>query len=134
VQQDDALLGPVALGRRLEDVHEAHQRDVEAEDGVRAAVLLVLEEVVADELLLVVDVLLGPVADDHVVEALVRVARDLRPLTDELQVLFEGPLPVELLVELQVLHRGDPLDHPGALFGHEPLPRCVWRVRCTDAL
>ena len=34
VQQDDALLGAVALGRGLEDVDQLHQRDVEAEDGV----------------------------------------------------------------------------------------------------
>ena len=46
MEEDDALLGPVSLGRRLEDVDEAHQRDVEAEDGVRAAVQFVLEEVV----------------------------------------------------------------------------------------
>jgi hypothetical protein len=59
--------------------------------------LLVLEEVVADELLLVVDVLLGPVADDHVVDALVRVARDLRVLAHDLQVVLEGALPVQLL-------------------------------------
>ena len=37
VQEDDALLRAVALGRRLEHVHEPHQRDVEAEDRVGAA-------------------------------------------------------------------------------------------------
>jgi hypothetical protein len=63
VQQDDALLGAVALGRALEHVHEPHQRDVEAEDGVLAARCeRIVGRTVADQLLLVVDVLLGAVA------------------------------------------------------------------------
>ena len=74
---------------------------------------LVLEEVVADELLLVVDVLLGPVADDHVVDALERVARDLRPLADDLQVILERALPSEVAIQLEVLHRGNLLHHSG---------------------
>ena len=67
--------------------------------------VLVLEEVVADELLLVVDVLLGAVADDHVVDALERVARDLRALADDLEVVLEGAFPRKIAVELEVLHR-----------------------------
>ena len=113
MEQDDALLGAVPFGGRLEHVHEPHERDVEAVDRVGAVPRLVLEEVVTDELLLVVDVLLGAVAHDHVVEALVRVARDLRPLTNDRQVLLERALPMQLLVQLEVLHRGDPLGHPG---------------------
>ena len=38
VQEDHALLRAVALCRRLEHVHQAHERDVEAEDGVGVAV------------------------------------------------------------------------------------------------
>ena len=91
VQQDHAPLGAVALGRALEHVHQPHQRDVEAEDGVAAAVLLVLEEVVADQPLLVVDVLFLPVRQDHVVDALERgAARHDGVLADDVQVLLEA--------------------------------------------
>jgi hypothetical protein len=71
VQEDDSALGAVALGGGLEHVDEAHQRDVEAVDGVAAPVGLVAEEAVAGDLLLVVDVLLGrlPPGDLEVVEA-----------------------------------------------------------------
>ena len=62
VQQEHAPLGAVALGRALEDVDQPHERDVEAEDGVAPAVRARREEAVADEPLLVVDVLLLPVA------------------------------------------------------------------------
>ena len=44
MQQDDALLGAVALGGALEDVDQLHQRAVEAEDRVLAAVVAVVEE------------------------------------------------------------------------------------------
>ena len=54
---------------------------------------LVAEELVADELLLVVDVLLDAVRQHHVVQALVRVARDLRVPADELEVVLEATLP-----------------------------------------
>jgi len=93
VQQNDAPLGPVAFGCRLEHVHQAHQRDVEPEHGVLAVINLVAEEVVPNQLLLVVDVLLGAVGDHHVVDALERVARDLRALTNDGQVVFEAALP-----------------------------------------
>jgi hypothetical protein len=103
VQQDDAALGAVALRRALQHVHQPHQRDVETEHGVLAAVRAVLEELVPDQLLLVVDVLLDTVRQHHVVEALVRIARDLRRLANQRQVVLEGPLPGELFVRGVVL-------------------------------
>jgi hypothetical protein len=107
VQQDDALLGPVSLRRALEDVDQLHQRHVQAEDRVPAAVGLVVEEVVADEPLLVVDVFRLPVAEDHVVDALEGRAGDARVLTDDLQVFLERSLPVQLLEAGLVLEGGD---------------------------
>ena len=117
VEEDDALLRPVPLGRGLEDVDEAHQRDVEAEDRVRAAVLLVLEEVVADELLLVVDVLLGPVADDHVVERAGTRCASPAAFRGRSRGTPRSRPPSEARVELEVLHRGDALGHLGRV-GH----------------
>ncbi len=122
VQQDDALLGAVAFARCLQHVHEPHERNVETEHRVTPRVHLVLEEVVPNELLLVVGVLLGPVANDHVVDPLERVARDLRGLADELEIIFERPFPREVAVEVVVLHLGDLLDHPFGGFAH---PRCL---------
>src|SRR6185503_11384146 len=98
VQQDDATLWPVPFGRGLEHVHEPHERDVETEDAVLALVYLVPEEVVADELLLVVYVLFSAVRDDHVVHALKGVTRDLRPVSNDGEVLFERALPREVAV------------------------------------
>src|SRR6218665_2521137 len=110
VQEDDALFRAVALGRGLEDVDELHERHVQAEDGVPAAELLVGEEVVADELLLVVDVLALPVGEDHVVDPLEGGAGHLGILPDDVEVVLEGALPVEFRVDLRVLERGDPRD------------------------
>src|SRR5262249_27547967 len=124
VEEDDALLRAVPLGGRLEDMHQTHERDVEAEDAVGAAARLVLEEVVADELLLVVGVLLDPVADDHVVRALEGVARDLRVLTDDVEVVLERALPREIAVKREILHRSDTLDHPSPHLTHL-VPRCL---------
>ena len=70
-KQEHAPLGPVALRGALEDVDQAHQGPLEAEDGVLALEVEVLEELVADVLLLVDDDLFGAVAEDHVVEALI---------------------------------------------------------------
>jgi hypothetical protein len=107
VQEEDALLRPVSLGRALEDVHELHERDVEAVDGVLAAELGVGEEVVADELLLVVEVLRLPVRQDHVVDALVGRPRDLGVLPHDLEVVLERAFPVLFGVALAVLHLRD---------------------------
>ena len=115
VQQDHAALGAVALGRALQHADEPHERDVEAEDGVAPGVLLVLEEVVADEPLLVVDVLLLPVRQDHVVDALEGAARDRRVLANQRQVVLEAAAPVELGELLQVLERGNFGDQRGGV-------------------
>src|SRR6185369_12221795 len=114
VEEDDALLGAVQLRGGLEDVHQLHQRDVEAEDRVAATEALVAEEVVADELLLVVDVLRLPVAEDHVVDPLEGGAGHPRVLANQIQVVLEAPLPVQLRVLLAVLELRDALD-PRAL-------------------
>ena len=107
VQQDHAPLGAVALGRALQHADQPHERDVEAVDGVAPAVVLVLEEVVADEPLLVVDVLFLAVGQDHVVDALERGAGHRRVLADQVEVVLEGARPVELGVLLEVLQRRD---------------------------
>ena len=78
VQQQDAPLRPVAVGGAHEDVDQVDQGPFQAEDGVLALVVRVLEELVADQLLLVDDDLLGPVARDHVVDPLVGRAGHLR--------------------------------------------------------
>src|SRR5205085_2530492 len=78
VQQQDAPLGAVALGRRLEGVDQLHQRPLQAVDRVAVLARVVGEEAVADDLVLVLVHLLGAVGQDHVVEALVGAARHLR--------------------------------------------------------
>ncbi len=108
VQEDHALLGAVALSRRLEDVDQLHERDVEAVNGVAPTMLLVLEEVVADQLLLVVDVLFLPVRQHHVVDALERRSRDLRVLSYDGEIILERARPVQLLVLAVVLKGRDP--------------------------
>ncbi len=107
MKENDALFGAICLRGALEDVDQLHQRNVEAIDGVAPAIRLVVEEVVADQPLLVVDVLRLPVAEDHVVDALEGRAGDARVLTHDLQVVLERPVPVELLEARLVLERGD---------------------------
>jgi hypothetical protein len=67
----------------------------------------VAEKVVADELLLVVDVLFRSVRHHHVVQALKRGARRLRALADELQVVLEAAFPRQIPVQLRVVQACD---------------------------
>jgi len=60
------------------------------------------EEVVADEVVLEEAVFLPAVRQDHVVDALEGVARDLWTLGDEVHVVPERALPVVLLEALAV--------------------------------
>jgi len=110
VQEEHAPLGPVALRRALEDVDQAHQGLLEAEDGVLAIEGQVLEELEADVLLLVDDDLLGAVAEDHVVEALIGAPGDLGVTADDIEIFGEGAVPVLLLIVRQVLAAGDHRD------------------------
>ena len=96
MQQEDALLGAVALRGRLEEVHQLHQRAFQPEDGVRAFFERVGKEVVPGVLLLELGVRLGTVGEDHVINALESVARDIGCLGDNVQVLRERAFPVLL--------------------------------------
>ena len=87
VQEQDAPLRSVAVGGALEDVDQVDQGPFQAEDGVLAVVFRVLEELVADQLLLVDHDLLGAVADDHVVDPLVGRAGHLGIALDDVEIL-----------------------------------------------
>jgi hypothetical protein len=110
MQQQDAFLGPVALGRRLEHVDQLHQRDVEAEYGIDAAMFLVVEEVVVDDFFLVLEVVPRPFGQDHVVDALEGGARHPRVMAHDLQVVLETPFPVLIAEPPEILELGDHLD------------------------
>ena len=105
VQQDDALFGAVAVRGALEHVDQAHQRDVEPEDGIFAFSDFILEEVVDHDLLFVVHVLVLAVRQDHVVHSLEGRTDHGRVFGDYLQVILEGALPVEVFVFFFVLER-----------------------------
>ncbi len=110
MQQQHPLLGSVPLGRRLEDVDQLHQRDVETEDGVHAAVVLVVEEVVVQDSFLVFVVFPRSLQEEHVVDALERRARHLRVVPDDLEVVLEASFPVLVAEAPQVLQPADQLD------------------------
>ena len=121
VEQEHAALGPVAVGGALEDVDQVHQRPFEAEDGVLPAFDRVVEELVAGQLLLVDDDLVGAEAEDHVVEPLVGGPGDRGVAADDVQVFGEGAGPVLLLVIRQVLAAGDQGDQIRSC-GHKRSP------------
>ncbi len=118
VQQQHAAFGPVAHRRRLDGLHQLHQRDVEAEDRVLAILERVAEELVVSDFLLVLRVLLGPVGDDHVVEPLESVPRDQWILAHDREVVRKRALPMEILVALSVLLLADQADDIEFLRGH----------------
>jgi hypothetical protein len=94
VEQDDSLLWSIALRCSVQHVNQAHQGDVQAEDRVFPVLDWIFEERITNQPLLVVDVFLFAVRDYHVVKALERVARNLRFVSNDLKVLFEGAFPV----------------------------------------
>jgi hypothetical protein len=97
VEEEDALVGAVALCGGAHEVHELHQGHVEAEDGVGALVEGIREEVVADDVLLEGTVVLAAVGHDGVVEALVGVAHHAGVGGADVEVFPEGAAPVLIL-------------------------------------
>jgi hypothetical protein len=102
MEQQNTALSPVAVGGGFERVDQLHEDAVEAEDGVVVFQSESIEEAVANEALLGFAQVFGAVRQNHIVEALVRVARDFWVLTDYVEVLLEAPFPVDLAVVVQV--------------------------------
>ena len=103
VQQQHAPLGPIAVRGGLEELHQLHQRSIQAEHGISASTDRVVEEIVVDDLLPVLGVAVRAVREDHVVHALERGARHSGVSFEDLQVIREGAVPVELPVYLGAL-------------------------------
>ena len=85
-----------------------------------------LKKGIANEALLVIDVLFLAVADDHVVEALEGVACDLGTLPDDPEVVLEGPFPVQIPILVVVLERCNA--------GHHGVHRHTLSLPSTGAL
>ena len=64
---------------------------------------VIAEEAVARDLLLVLDVFLDAVREDHVVNPLERIPRDARIFLDELEIVLERSFPIQFLVLLRAL-------------------------------
>jgi hypothetical protein len=64
---------------------------------------VVAEEAAARDLLLVFEVVVHPVREDHVVDPLERIPRDPRIILDQFEVVLKRALPIEFLVFLRTL-------------------------------
>ncbi len=93
-----ATLGAVTMRGALEDVDQVQERPVEAEDRILTAGVGIVEEFVTDALILINDNLFGAVAQDHVVNALVRGSRNLGVRLDDRQVIRKAAVPVLLAI------------------------------------
>src|SRR2546423_14529989 len=106
MKQEDASLGPITLSRGLEEVHELHERPLEAKNRIRAVIDWIAEKVVARVILFEERERLGAVAEDHVIDALKGVAGDRGIVVQDLQVITEASLPMLLaeavLVEIAI--------------------------------
>jgi hypothetical protein len=75
-----------------------HQWTLQAEDGIEASVDRVGEEPITEELVFVLHVFLSPVGDDEIVDPLEGIAKDFGSISQDLEVIFERPLPMKGLV------------------------------------
>jgi hypothetical protein len=81
----------------------------------------VVEELVAECLFLVDHDLLGPMAEDHVVDPLIGGAGHLRVRADDIEIFGKRAVPVLLLIIGQVLAAGDRRDQIRSC-GHQRYP------------
>src|SRR5437667_4291828 len=83
---------------------------VDPVNRVTPIVGVIPEEAVARDLLLVLDVLLHAVRQEHVVDPLERIPRDPRSFLNEPEIVLEGSFPIQFLVlmcALQIRHRAE---------------------------
>ena len=96
MEQQDALVGSVALRGRAKKIDKLHECLVEPEDRVRAALERVGEEMVTDGVLLESAVALHALAHHRVVGPLIGVAHHTGVLLDDLEVVIERAGPVHV--------------------------------------
>src|SRR4030095_11264509 len=76
---------------------------IDSVNSVAPAVGVIAEEAIARHFLLMLDMLLHSVHQDHVVNPLERVSRDPAVLLKEPEIVLEGTLPIQFLVLVCVL-------------------------------
>src|SRR5258706_10134674 len=102
MKQQNSLFGAISLRGRFKEIDQLHQRPLKAENRIPAFVDWVSEKVIANVFLLELSVILGPIAEHHVIDALERVACHVRMLDHDVQVLPEAAFPV-LLAEVRAV-------------------------------
>src|SRR5262245_27574047 len=128
VQQEDALLNPITLRSTLQRIDQVFQWLIQAKHRVATLVLWVIEELVMNPL----DpagflIIARHRRDDHVIYPLKRVARRIRALPHEIQILLERPDPVLLPELVEVLSLGDERDNFATVAHNRILPGYRWR-------
>ena len=107
MEENHAPFGAVIPRGGLEDVHQMIQALVDAVDRIASVMLFVAEEAIARDLLLVLDILLGAIRQDHVVNPLERVPRHAWILLNQLEIILQGSFPIQFLILLGVLQVRD---------------------------
>src|SRR5438132_3286715 len=80
---------------------------IDSVNRVASVVHFVAEEAVTGDLLLMFDILLQSVREDHVVNPLERVPRDPRTVLDQFEVVLERSFPIQFLIFLGALKIDD---------------------------
>ncbi len=88
VQQNHTAFRPVVAGGGFKGIDQVGKALIDTVHGIAPIVGVIPEETVARDLLLVLDVLLDAVRDDHVVNPLERVPRHARTFLDELEIVL----------------------------------------------
>ncbi len=107
MQQQHALFDAIALRGAFESVDQHAEGLVETEHGVFAMIFRVAEEGVADVALAKRLVGLAAVRHDHVVHALEGVSRYAGLAANQVEILFESPLPILAAELVEILSFGD---------------------------
>ncbi len=103
VQQNDTAFRAVVAGGGFEDIDQVVEALIDTVHRIAPIVGVIAEEAVARDLLLVLDVFLDAVREDHVVNPLERVPRHARIFLDELEIVLERSFPIQFLVFLCAL-------------------------------
>ena len=106
MQQQHAAFAAVLECRRPEDVDKLRQRFSQAKDGIFAARVWIVEELVSQQSVTTTFVhRIGAVGHDHIVHPLMSRPGHLGCLSHQIEILVERPLPVFLPICIRVLTR-----------------------------
>src|SRR3989338_242432 len=99
MKKNNSFFRAISSGSGLKNVHQFHQGEINAKQGIFPIFAGIFKEFIMNDLLFILVVLLIAVRKNHVMQPLKSATRNFGIISENLEIFLKTQLPVEILID-----------------------------------